>query len=206
MIYCPQLQGLQKLRTEQVFQALHASLTTVWHSQIDEVIDNMKRYAFLEKNLSIGYVNNANYIQKALETKVLKSSFPACCLNQLPFEVPTFFYLLMFGEDWTSDRMQFIVRNYKSRMSICVVVYHVHPGSSLPGRMGCGTHISCCKLTYFTTTVKWCTKYLNSWAWYACSHRDQVFCPRSSLTSQAPTKSILLQRQYWKGPMRWTKT
>lgn len=47
----------------------------------------MIRCAFVDKRITFGYVNGANYIQKAFDTKIAKYALPVALSLPPPYEV-----------------------------------------------------------------------------------------------------------------------
>lgn len=77
-----EVRSLKELGTEQMSQTLLVSISMALYCQKHMFIYHIFRRAFVDKKPMAGYVNEASYIQKALDKKIVKSPLFRGCFNQ----------------------------------------------------------------------------------------------------------------------------
>lgn len=90
-----EVQGLSEFVVKQVRKMFCTFIAMALYCQRDECIVHMFCCTFVYKYLKISYVNGASYIQRALDSEIVKLSLARALSQQTRFEVQMFFNLLL---------------------------------------------------------------------------------------------------------------
>lgn len=125
LVHSSELQALKELLTAQVRQILRESIAISLKSKKHKRVDHMLCRAIHSKKLIVGNVNGANYIQKALDTKIVNSSLARALSQRTLFEGKTFFHLAMFIEYCIVKKLLSLASRYFTRTPSGFSVQHI---------------------------------------------------------------------------------
>lgn len=92
MLQSSELLCLKELETKPVHHNLRASIALVSYCQKEELLDHMVSPVLFNNALIVVYDNGASYIQKALDSRIVKYSLAKVLSQPTPFDMRIFFH------------------------------------------------------------------------------------------------------------------